>query len=236
MNSKKISSLLLLIFGEVLLIFSFIYFGKNLKTEILFLNIIVSTIIYMLNSIDLLIPWVSFEDKSHKSIGSIGLRWVSTFSYSLLAIGAMIFFNIGEPLHQTTQILFQAILLCLLLFGLFSAKSASNKVRDVFNQEKSYQDRIYEIKNFSNEIQSKMERIENMPSEINLRMNELVENIKYISPSNNIMAKDLESRLINQMKMVNDCISDNPFDFDKLKENIRSCQRLCNERKQIFSN
>jgi hypothetical protein len=41
MNAKKIFSLLLVIFGEAILILCFLHFGRNVQTEILTLNIVV---------------------------------------------------------------------------------------------------------------------------------------------------------------------------------------------------
>ena len=64
MNAKKIFSLLLALFGEALIIFCFLHFGKNVQTEILTLNIIVSTIIYCLVFVDVIFPWVNLKDKS----------------------------------------------------------------------------------------------------------------------------------------------------------------------------
>lgn len=89
MNAKKIFSLLLALFGEALIVFCFLHFGKNVQTEILILNIIVSTIIYCLVFVDFIFPWVNLKDKSQKQIGSIGLRWFFTFFYLILAIGVI---------------------------------------------------------------------------------------------------------------------------------------------------
>ncbi len=57
MNAKKIFSLLLVIFGEAILILCFLHFGRNVQTEILTLNIVVSSLIYCLLFIDIIVPW-----------------------------------------------------------------------------------------------------------------------------------------------------------------------------------
>ena len=125
MNSKKIFSILLLLAGDALIIFSFLNFGKNLSTEILSLNIVVSTIIYALFFIDILFPMVNFGDKSHKTIGSLGLRWFFTIFYTIVAIAAMFFLNYGASISISIQVIINSILFFLLLLGLFSAASSS---------------------------------------------------------------------------------------------------------------
>ena len=128
MNAKKIFSLLLVLFGEALLILCFLHFGRNVQAEILTLNIVVSSIIYCLLFIDIIVPWVNFKDKSQKTIGSIGLRWFFTFFYMLLAIGAMVVFNSVKPIHFTNQIIIQRILFFLILLGFFMACCSSDRV------------------------------------------------------------------------------------------------------------
>ena len=75
MNKKTIFSLLIAIIGEILLIICFLQFGKKFPSDILTLNIVVSTIIYFLVFVDLLFPWINLKDKTQKQIGSIGLKW-----------------------------------------------------------------------------------------------------------------------------------------------------------------
>ena len=106
MTPKKIVSILLILLGEAIIIFCFLHFGIRLQTEVLVLNIIVSTIIYCLVFVDFFFPWVNLKDKSQKQIGSIGLRWFFAFFYLILALLFMVFFNSINPTHFSNQIVF----------------------------------------------------------------------------------------------------------------------------------
>ncbi|MEI6822449.1 MAG: hypothetical protein WCL51_10965 [Bacteroidota bacterium] len=236
MNSKKIFPFFILIFGEALIIVSFLYFGKNLSTDLLVLNTIVSSIIYSLYFIDIIIPWIDFNDKSHKTIGSIGIRWVFTFIYMILAIGVMIFFNTYKPLHITLQLIVHSGLFFFLLLGLSMAVSASGKVKEIYIEEKQNRDHIDEMKKITKEVQLKFDQMTNIPDDIISKVNELQESLRYISPTNNVEAIELESKYVNQMRIVSNCLIENPLDFDKIIENINNCKRNYKERKQIFSN
>ena len=105
MNAKKMFSLFIALFGEALIILGFLHFGKKLESEILKLNIVISSIIYSLVFVDFIFPWVNLKDKAQKHIGSIGLRWFFTYLYLAIAIGAMVIFNTVKPIHFINQII-----------------------------------------------------------------------------------------------------------------------------------
>ncbi len=236
MNAKKIFSLLLVIFGEALLILSFLHFGRNVQTEILTLNIVVSSIIYCLLFIDIIVPWVNFKDKSQKTIGSIGLRWFFTFFYTLLAVGAMVVFNSVKPIHFSNQIIIQGILFFFLLLGYFLAFSSSDKVREVYVEEIQNRDRFDEMKKATKEIQLKIDQMKNIPTDIVNKLNDLQENLRFLSPCNNSNAYELEAKFVEEMRALNGCFFDIPLNIDKINENIQNCNRTLKERKQVFSN
>lgn len=235
MNGKKIFSLLLVLFGEALIIFCFLHFGKNVKSEILTLNIIVSTVIYCLVFVDVIFPWVNLKDKSQKQIGSIGVRWFFTFLYLILAIGFMLFFNTAEPIHFTDQIILHCILFFLLLLGLFMAFSSSEKVREVYIEEKQNRDRIDEMRKVTKELQLKLDAMNNIPPEIIISINELQENLRYLSPSNNSDAILLEEKFVEEVRVLSDCFSDDLLNMEIVIYNIKNCERTLDERKQFFS-
>ncbi|MFM7683777.1 MAG: hypothetical protein ACKO7P_13710, partial [Bacteroidota bacterium] len=199
MNAKKIFSLFIALFGEALIIFGFIHFGKNLQSEILTLNIVVSSIIYCLVFVDFIFPWANLKDKAQKQIGSIGLRWFFTYLYIALAIAAMVIFNTMKPIHFINQILIHGILFFVVLLGLFLAFSSSDKVREVYFEEKQNRDRTDEMKKATKELQLKLDAMNNIPPEIISRINELQENLRYLSPSNNNEALVLESKFVEEV-------------------------------------
>lgn len=236
MGAKKTFSFFIALFGEALIIFSFLHFGKNLQSEILTLNIVVFSIIYCLVFVDFIFPWVNLKNKAQKQIGSLGLRWFFTYLYIALAIGAMVIFNTVKPIHFTNQILIHGILFFVVLLGLFLAFSSSDKVREVYYEEKQNRDRIDEMKKATKELQLKLDAMNNIPTEITSRINELQENLRYLSPSNNSDAIVLESKFLDDVRSLHYCFLDNPINMEAIISNIKNCERTYNERKQVFSN
>lgn len=235
MNSKKIFSILLLLFGEALIIASFLIFGKNFSTEILSLNIVVSTIIYALFFIDILFPMVNFGDKSHKAIGSLGLRWFFTGFYAIVAILVMFFFNYGTPTYITIQLIVHSILVFLLLLGLFSAASSSQKTQAIYVEEKQTKSGLEEMKKATKKVQLKLDQMKDISKEIINNINDLQENLRYLSPCDNPEAFELEASFLLQMKAVNDNLFITPIDNEQIIEQIENCKRTYQERKQLFS-
>lgn len=236
MNAKKTFSQFIILFGEALLILCFLHFGRNVQTEILTLNIVVSTLIYSLLFIDIIVPWVDFKDKSQKKIGSIGVRWFFTFFYIIAAISAMVVFNSTKPIHFTNQIIIQGILFFLLLLGFLASFSSSDKVGEVYVVEKQNRDRIDEMKKVTKEVQLKIYQMKDVPSDIMNKLNELQENLRFLSPCNNSAAYELETKFTEEMRTLNSCFFNIPLNFDKINENIQNCNRTLKERKQVFSN
>jgi len=221
--------------GEAIIIISLLFFGRNLTDGILTLNIVVSTIIYALYFIDIIFPMVNFGDKSHKTIGSLGIRWFITILYSLAAVCAMIMMNIVHPTGIQTQLIIHAILLFMLSMGIFSSISSSEKVMDVFLKEQQTRSGLEEMKKSTQNVQRKLEQIKNTPDDIILKMTALQDNLRYLSPCNNPDAFELEANFLTQMKTTQDSLFDIPIDYDKVMDSIEYCERTYQERKQLFS-
>jgi hypothetical protein len=236
MNTRKIASIALLLFGEVLIIICFLHFGKNLDPDIRALNIVVASLIYCVNFIDFLIPWVNFKDKSQKTIGSIGLRWVFTFFYILFALGAMVIFNLFVPFSFVNQLLVHSGLLFLFLVGLFLAISSSGVVKTVFEEEKHNREGMVEMKRMTREVQLKLDQMPNLPAGLVQRIGEIQSNLRFLSPGNNSEAVALEVEFTKTMKAMYDCLYDLPLNEEKINRYIHDCERIYNDRKQIFSN
>jgi len=236
MNAKNLFSLLLLLIGEALIIVCFLFFGKDLDKDILKLDVIVSSVIYTLFFIDLIFPLINFADKSQKAVGSIGLRWFFTIIYAIIAILAMFFLQNVKPIEANSQIIIQCILFFLLLIGLFFSVSSSAKVKEVYLEEKQNRNRIDDMKKGTKEMQLKLDQMKTIPAGIIVKVKALQDDLRYISPSNNQAAIDLENSFVHEIKAALNSLIDSPLNYDKITELILNCERVLKERKQIYSN
>lgn len=235
MNSKKLYSSLLLLAGEILIIISFLHFGRNSDSNFILLDIIVTTIIYCLLTHNILFSTNNFKDESHKNIGSHGINWFFSFFYIIVVILAMVYFQMFKPISIYSQIILHGILFFLLMVGFFLSFLSSQKVYEIFKVENKKRSRIEEMKKATKEVQNKIALTQNVPIEIIPAIALLHENLRFISPCNNQEAFELETSFINEMKSIHDCLFDIPINSDKIVANMQKCERTFKERKQIFS-
>jgi hypothetical protein len=233
---KKTLSILLFVLGELLLIYSFNYFNIGHSPDVIKLNIVVSSIVYGLFFLDLFIPWVDLKDKTQKTIGSIGLRWFSTFAYASVAIFIMIYCHLNRPVGISKQLVFQGIALFLFFVGLMFAFSSSEKVEEIYHEEKQNRASIDQVRSAMKKLQRTVANVQ-MEQVFVQQINQLDEDLRYISPSNNTEAIELD-QLLNQGIMDLDIYlkSESSFDYTQIRGIIHNCEITIKERKNVYSN
>jgi len=236
MNTKKLLWWLLLLFGEVLIISAFILFGGNLSDNILILNIIVSSLVYLLFFGGYRAPWIDLKDKSQKQIGSLGVSWKVIWFYSFFAITAMIMCNIALSFPFLVQLIIHGVLLFFLLLGVYLSIQSSDKVKDVYIQETANRSGINEMKTAVRRMKDRMNEVADLPEEFINRINTLEENLRFISPSDNEDAHDLEHSFSQTISDITFSISNFSMNKETIESNLKKLERIYQNRKQIYSN
>lgn len=233
---KKILSWILWIVGEALLILAFLQFGHNINNNNLLLNIIISSIVYSLYFIDLLFPMVDLKDKTYKKIGSLGIKWLITFLYSIIAIGLILYFGLSNPIGLTSQIIIHAILVFILVLGLYAAFSSENKVVEIHDEQVYERGKLEQMKNSVAVIQSRLKRRKGTPSNILKILKDLQDDIRFVSPGNNLETINYETKIMTEINKISAVIYEDSIDYEIMMENIQSCIQYIKERKSIYSN
>jgi hypothetical protein len=235
MDTKKILSWIALLGGEAIIIAVFILLRGNFADNVLVLNIVVSSLIYGLFFIDILVSWIDFDDKSQKRVGSIGLRWFFTWFYAILAIATMTFSNLLFDLTFTVQIIIHATLSLLLLLGFISVFTSSDKVQEVYLQENFNRSRITEMKKAITNLKDKINDSSNLPESFTNRIDALEENVRFISPTNHQEAYDLELQFITTINDIAFAVPNFSMNEGEIESNLKKCERICQNRKNIYS-
>lgn len=236
METKKILSWVSLLLGEVLIIASFILFGESLEKNTLVLNIVIASIIYSLFFTDILFSWINLGDKSQRKIGAIGVRWIFTWLYTLLAIATMVVCNLLLNSSFPVQLFVHGILIFILLLGFIAVISVSNKTKEVFTQENSNRNGITEMKKAITNLKNRMNDLSELPEYFINRIDTLEDSIRYLSPSNNLEAHGLESSFTNTIRDIYIAIDNFSMNEELINNNLKKCERIFQNRKQIHSN
>lgn len=236
MNVRKILTWLLMIFGEAIILTAFILFRGDIETNILIMNIVVTSLIYGLFCVDILVSWINTGEKSQSKAGSLGLRWFVTWIYALSAIAVMILCNTVFEIVFLTQFLIHSILLFFLLLGLMGVSHASNKVEKVYNREIKNSEGVNEMRKAIRELKEKMSVTDSLPPYFTGRIRTLEENMRFISPSNNQEAIELEKTFVTTMNNMRIALTDFKENEEKITDDLKKCERLYQNRKTIYSN
>jgi hypothetical protein len=234
MNNSK--SYLLLLLGEILLVVTFLYFGKNLTKDVLFLDITISSIIYLLIFSSFLTPLLDLKDKSQSRVGSLGVSWFFSSGYAIIAILLMYYFSKHKEYEFETQLLFQSILVFFLLIGAFISNRTNEKVAEVYFEQKKERDKVNDIQKATKRLASRIELMTNISPEIKYRVNKMVEELRFVSPTNNSDSYEIEMMYLSLLDKLDLML----INFESNKENIdltiKQCDQLIKERKQVYSN
>ena len=236
MNAKRIYLILLLIAGEALIVSSFLFFGRHADQNILILNMIISSVIFLLWFAERFVPIIDVADQSHKDVGSIGLKGVFTLVYAFVAIGVMVVFNLFKPIDITSQILIHCTLFFFLLVGLYFTFYSSQKVKDDYISEAENRNPLIEMKKTTGVVQKDLGQMDGIPAGLIAKLDDLYEKLRFISPSDNKEAHDLENQFLKEMQAIRHYLAETPPDFDKILAALNLCEQAYKERKQIFSN
>jgi hypothetical protein len=236
MDTKKILSWIALLGGEAIIIAAFILFRGSTTDNILVLNIVVSSIIYGLFFIDILVPWIDLADKSQKKTGSLGLRWFFTWCYAVAAIVTMLACNQVFDCSLASQILIHCVLIFFLILGFAASLHSSDKVQQVYQQETLNRNGVLEMKRAITNLKDKISDLPELPANFTDRVNTLEENLRFVSPTENTEAHSLEQQFV---KIINDISFALPNYFmneEAIKNNLKKVERIYQNRKSIYSN
>lgn len=234
MKAKDILSWLALLLGAVLIIDIFFIFMKDMPNDSFALNLSVSLLVYALFFVDILIPWVDWRDKSKSRIGSIGLRWVATWIYAILAITAVMCNKIYN-IEFSVQLILHGILLLILTLGISGALHASDKVVTVHNKETVVQMGITEMRRAFSELKQAVYKSSDISQEIQKRIEYIEEELTYISPCNNPEAATLEKQFLEIMHDVCHNINKCSNSSDRFISSLEKASHILKSRKSIYS-
>jgi hypothetical protein len=236
MNTKNLLSWLLLLFGEAIIIAAFILFRGNTPDDILVMNIVVSSLIYGLFFCNFRVPWIELKDKSKKQIGAIGISWFAAWLYAIAAIAFMLCANLVYELSFTIQLIVHCILLFFLfLLVLLSGRSA-DKVAEVYQQETQKRNGISEMKKAMQALKDKISETAGLPTNFTQQVNGLEEGLRFISPTENSEAYDLERSFVETIDAIRFALQDYSLNAEQIENNLKKCERIYNNRKQLYSN
>ena len=233
---KRLLSLFAFLLGEAVIIVSFLLWRGEAATGVLALNMVVSSLIYCLFFVDVLVPWVNWSDKAKRSIGSMGLRWFVTWVYAALAVAVMLVCNLWLVVSFELQLILHCVLFFLLLLGFAGVLHASGKVAERYVQESQCRQGVQEMKQAVRRLKEAAEDCAQLPESCMRRINDLEDRLRYLSPSDNGEARSLERQFVKAVESITVALPGYAADQEKIDAALKKAERLYENRKSMYSN
>lgn len=209
----------------------FVLLRDKQEERLFYLNLVVTCLAYgalFLRGFDLLGP----IERVGRSSASYGILWASTRLYLLLSLGCVICSIYFEWIFKWCLVI-QIIFVLLMLLGLYIAAIVNNNVeragqrverRGSCLQQINQQLRVLEVKCQQAGTPQYLEQV-----------SQLKEAMKYVTPSDNALARDLEAQLYDQLSLVRSRLEQGWGDAqDTIAERLRNCLELAQQRKKQY--
>jgi len=225
----------LIAFGEILIVSGFyILVPTDLRGNVFFLNIIVVSIVYLVNVFSFLdfFPSISEIDRT---VAGLGIKWFFIIVYSIFAL-AILLIGLVTILPFKYQLVLQLFALFVLLGGLVISTRSSDKAQKLADQQGEERNRKQQINDILLRLSLDIKRkVPENEQELNL-IEKLKEKNRMLTISNQLMAQELENEIINELSNLNRIVLTNDQNNGKILEVLNRCQILFDQRKQFYTN
>jgi hypothetical protein len=180
-------------------------------------------------------PWIDLKDSTKKQIGAIGISWFATWFYAIAAIGFMLAANLATGLSFNIQLIVHCGLLFFLLMWLLLSRHSGGKIAGVFNEQTAHRSGILEMKKATAALKDKISDTAGLPSGFIQRVYAIDESLRFISPTENAEAHELERSFVETVNAIRFALQDYSLNAAQIESNLKKCERLYQNRKHIYS-
>ena len=231
MNAKNVYITLAVLIGLGMIIGGFVVFGAALPTDIRVMDIIVSCMVYFQVCELFFFPMVDMRSGAKKEVGMMGIHYTVIKIYAVLALAVLVA-GIVSDLSFKVQLFGQLIAFVLLLVGRFATLLSGEHVEKVYIDETAKTEAKATLRRH-------FEQIDNMAATTDLdaattqRLSDLVEEMRYVTPSDNPEAIALDERLHDSLDDIASLLRDTRANADAITREIDGIVRTLNRRKKF---
>ena len=226
-----ILKILTLILGYGLVIGSFFLFGENIEKNVFILDIVVSCIIFTNFAHILLLPMVNLKKEEHKEVGTMGIKYTNMWTYSIATIILMIVANVYEWSFKV-QIISQLSLFSLFLLGIISTLTVGEKVNSVYKKEQIQMSGKLLLLDVMTQFMEDVACAKGVDPKVVEQLNKINENVRYITPSTNPTAKELDLKFCECTKSISVLLRNTALNSAQISEEANRLERIFIQRKK----
>ena len=209
----------------------FVLLRDKQEERLFYLNLVVTCLAYgalFLRSFDLL----GSIERVGRSSASYGIWWATTRIYLLLSLGYVIcsiYFEWSFKWCLVVQIVF----FFLMLLGLYIGAIVNSNVERAGQRVERRGSCLQQINQQLRILEVKCQQV-GTPQYLE-QLSQLKEEMKYVTPSEDALARDLEAQLYDQLRLVGSHLEQGWEDAqDTIAERLRNCLELIQLRKKRY--
>lgn len=234
---KKMFLISSLLIGEALIIALNVIFGGSLPTNVLVLNMIVSSVAYISASWMFFVKWDRSEDVPGTWVGTLGVNLWGFGLYTVLAIAALLLMNLTgtNPVAFKYQLLVHAALFMFLLLTRFFSSAVAGQVWKVHEREQALVSGLDEMKSATRRLQDAAFMCEDMDPSLRAILDDIQQNLRYLSPVKSAEARDIENDYVSKVNALIPAFINYKMNEDNIAKQLGMLKHLIDNRKKIYN-
>lgn len=232
MNTQLFFKFLTIVLGYALIIAGFIIFGESLATDIKVLDIIVSCFIHTQFVLLFIFPMIDLSRKVHKEVGMMGIYYYVLNVFCLASIVFMVL-GIVFDIAFKYQMMVQLFFLFFFLAGIVATLHSGEKVEKVYAQEHSALRGRDSMKMAMNDFMDELALCRSIQLEPQLfkRLQAIQENVRYMSPSSDERASDIEEKFRQTLSAIKVLLRDVGPNASRIDAEVTHLEQIVRQRK-----
>lgn len=232
---KNVVSWLAVVCGLALVVAGWFLWGDRTQTDLFVLNVAVSSLIYAVAFVDVLVPWANFGDRAQRRVGYLGLRWFVVGGYVLSALGILIAGNCLE--WSFGPMLFvQCALFVGLIFGAVAMMHGEERIVAVHGRQQDDADGIGLMRREAAALQRAAYEAPGVPERLMERLRRMNDDLRFIAPSNSDEARDVERQFVETTRAAVAMLARYEAEAERIDAALDRMERLYVRRKSIYAN
>ncbi len=234
-QKSKSFGYIVLLFGIALIFTGFFLLTKDEnRNNIFWLNLVLACFIYFLNFVTIFGLLGIYLDFNHQ-IAGLGIRLISVRLYSLFSI-ALAVFCYTYPVDFKYQLYLQLLTLFFLAIAYFLSQISTDKAISVALEQENLSKGKQEILSLISQMEMLFTKDPTKWLDFKMRIEILKEEVRYLSPSNNSFAIELDQQMVTELNKLYELLRDGGDDEKVANLHLLRCKELTKQRKKTYSN
>ena len=230
---KNLLLWLVMIGGIGVIVASYLCFDLGFAADnVRYLSLGVSIVAYSLFFVDLLVPWVRFDDPAQRTVGTLGVRWTAILLYAVCSVTSIVLMNMLEA-RFSTQCIVHSSLVLLLVLMMVGVLNISHTTARVHAKEQAARADLNLLKQALMTLKVKTSGVV-LPAPVKERIAAFEESLRFIAPSKSNEAHQLEQQIADKVDSLARMLSNYELNADRVSETITALEELYKIRKTIY--